>query len=57
MQVCEHCGSVHTGPCPRISAIEYGADGVRRVEYVDPLRYHEFLMMQAQIIQERKDLS
>lgn len=31
---CGHCGKVHSGPCPRIKAIEYFENGViRRVEY------------------------
>ena len=31
---CVACGKIHSGPCPRIKAIEYFENGViRRVEY------------------------
>lgn len=34
---CPHCGYIHSGPCPRIKAIEYYPDGtVKRVEYNTP---------------------
>ena len=37
LQQCGHCGLMHTGPCPRIKAIEYYPDGtVKRVEYREP---------------------
>jgi hypothetical protein len=33
---CEHCGKVHSEPCPRIKAIDYFPCGtIRRVEYHD----------------------
>ena len=31
---CGHCGCYHSGPCPRVKAIEYFQDGrIKRVEY------------------------
>ena len=31
---CEHCGSSHSGQCPRIKAIEYYQNGnIKRIEY------------------------
>ncbi len=31
---CGHCGNWHSGPCPRVKAIEYFPNGlVKRVEY------------------------
>ena len=33
---CGHCGCYHSGPCPRIKAIEYYENGtIKRVEYFD----------------------
>lgn len=34
---CGHCGSYHTGACPRVRAIEYHPNGtVKRIEYHEP---------------------
>lgn len=34
---CRHCGHLHSGPCPRVKAIEYYPNGtVKRVEYTTP---------------------
>lgn len=34
---CPHCGKQHATTCPRVSAIEYAADGsVKRVELFPP---------------------
>lgn len=32
--ICEHCGGMHGGQCPRVKSIEYHESGaVKRVEY------------------------
>lgn len=34
---CGHCGVYHSGPCPRVKAIEYYPNGtIKRVEYHAP---------------------
>lgn len=38
VQKCEHCNNSHSGPCPRVKAIEYHENGaVKRVEYTDQM--------------------
>lgn len=37
---CGHCGTMHTGTCHRIKAIEYHENGtIKRVEYHAPLPF------------------
>jgi hypothetical protein len=36
MTECKHCGMLHQGTCPRISAIDYYPNGsIKRIEYFE----------------------